>query len=137
MMQDWLFPYASTVSSIGAGGVLLLAQLVVLDVAGIRGGHAPGAPIATDPSNFLFRASRAHANTNESIAAFILFALYGIFSNASPGWLGAAAWTWVAARAAHMLFYYANIPIARSVSFGVGLLALIAMFACGFAASAR
>lgn len=134
MMQDWLLPYSSTVSGIGATGALLLAQLVVLDVAGIRERHAPGAPIATDPSNFLFRASRAHANTNESIAAFILFALYGMFSGGSPGWLGAAAWTWVAARAAHMLFYYANIPLARSISFGVGMLALLAMFVCGLAA---
>lgn len=134
MMRDWLLPYSSTVSSLGAGGLLLLAQLVVLDVASVKARHAPGAPVVADPSNFLFRASRAHANTNESIAAFILFALYGIFSNGSPGWLGAAAWTWVVARVAHMGFYYANIPLARSLSFGISMLALVAMFVCGAAA---
>lgn len=134
MMQDWLLPYSSTIGSLGAAGALLLIQLVVLDVAGIRAKHRPGAPVTADPADFLFRATRAHANTIESIAAFILFALYGLLSGASPQWLAAAAWTWVLARGAHMVFYYANIPIARSVSFGVSVLALLAMLGCGIAA---
>lgn len=134
MMQDWLLPYSSTVSSLGAAAALLLTQLVVLDVAGIRAKHPPGTPITTGPEDFLFRASRAHANTNESIAAFVLLALFGIFSGANWSWLGAAAWTWVLARAAHMIFYYANIPLARSAAFGISMLALVAMLICGLAA---
>ena len=134
MMQDWLLPYTSTISSLGAAGVLLLVQLVVLDVACIRAKHPPGMPIAADSSNFLFRASRAHGNTLESIAAFVLFAVYGIFSGASHSGLGAAAWTWVGARVAHMLFYYAGVPLARSAAFIVSMLALVAMFVFGLVA---
>lgn len=130
-MQPWLMPYAPTILAMGATGALLLVQLLVLDFAGIAARHRPGAPIEPDPATFIFRAYRAHANTNESIAAFILLALLGMLSGAAPGWLNAMAWVYVAARLAHMLCYYADIRRPRSASFAVSIAALFGMLAVG------
>ena len=131
---EGLAPYAATLLALGAMAALLLVQLVVADVAGIRAGHEPGSPVEPDHGSFLFRAVRAHANTNESLSAFVLLALFGLLSAASPGWLGLLAWLFVAARAAHMACYYANLKAPRSVAFAVGLLALLGMLAVGVGA---
>lgn len=137
MMQDRLVPYGATIWSMGLMAMLMLLQLVVLDVAGIRAGHVPGAPVSGGHDDFFFRAHRAHANTNESIAIFVLAALFGILRNASPWWLNGAAVVYVAARVAHMLCYYADVRLARSASFVVAFAALIVMLAAGVAAGLR
>jgi len=137
MMQDWLLPFATTVWMLGLMGILMVVQLIVVDVAGMRAGHVPGAAVTGDHGDFFFRAARAHANTNESIAIFILAALFGIMINASPPWLNGAAVVYVVARGAHMLAYYANVPLARSGAFVVALIALIVMLAAGVGAGFR
>lgn len=76
---------------------------------------------------FHFRAARAHANTNESVAAFIALAVAGILASASPIGLNSLAWLYVACRMAHMLSYYANQKLARSAAFGVSLVVLVGM----------
>jgi len=121
----------STVLAMGAIAGLLLVQILVVDVTAIRARHKPGAPVEPDHRNFLFRAVRAHANTNESLAAFILLALFGIFSSAAPAWINALSWVYVAARLAHMLCYYADLRLARSISFGIGLAALVGLLVTG------
>lgn len=136
-MQDWVLPYASTIWAMGIMGGLLLVQLVVLDVAGIKAGHVPGAAVGGDHADFFFRATRAHANTNESLAAFILLALFGILLGAAPGWLNLLATVYVAARVAHMLCYYAGISVLRSLAFVVALAALLGMLVIGVAAGLR
>jgi uncharacterized MAPEG superfamily protein len=124
-MQAWLLPYVPTILAMGATGALLLVQILVVDVASMKSKHPPGTPVAADQKNFLFRATRAHANTNESIAAFILLALFGLLSAASPGWLNLLCWVYVAARVGHMLCYYAGQGLLRSISFGISLAALV------------
>ncbi|XLZ69857.1 MAPEG family protein [Massilia sp. SR12] len=121
--------YLPTLWALAAAGALVLFQLIVADVAAIRAGHQAGTPVAPDSSKFIFRAARAHANTNESIAAFLLFAVAGIMSGAAAGWLNALAWAYIACRVAHMLTYYANWKLARSTAFGLSLVALLAMLA--------
>jgi uncharacterized MAPEG superfamily protein len=135
-MQDWLVPYSPTIWAFFATGGLLLVQIVVVDVAGIRARHAPGTPVAADPRSFLFRAVRAHGNTNESVAVFILLALFGVLAMVSPTPLNVLSWTYVAARVAHMAFYYAGIAPLRSASFAISLLALLGMFVLGLSGSA-
>jgi uncharacterized MAPEG superfamily protein len=137
MMQDWLLPYGATIWAMGIMGGLLLVQLIVVDVAGIRAGHAPGTAVTGDHSSFLFRVTRAHANTNESIAVFILLGLFGVLHGAAPGWLNLCAIVYVAARVAHMLCYYADLKLARSASFAVAFLALLGMLVVGAAAALR
>lgn len=130
-MQELLVPYESTVWALGMTGALFFFQLLVADFAGIKAGHRPGTPVAVDHAAFHFRATRVHANTNESIAVFILLALFGVLSGASPGWLNALSWVYVVARLAHMVCYYAGLQIPRSVAFGVSLLALFGMLVVG------
>ena len=130
-MPEFLLPYTGVIGAFGAAGVLILLQMLVADFAGIRSRHVPGTPVPPDHGLFLFRAVRAHANTNESVAAFVLLALFGIFSAANAQWLNGLAWTYVGARIAHMLSYYADQRLLRSVAFGIGLLALLAMAAVG------
>ena len=133
-MQEWLVPYMSTVWALGVSGALLLIQLLVVDLAGIKARHRPGTPVEADHGDFLFRATRAHANTNESIAAFVLLVLFGVLSAASPIWLNALSWVYVVARVAHMVCYYAGFQLPRSVAFGVGLVALFGMLIVGVSA---
>ncbi len=137
MMLDWALPYRATVAAMGTMGGLLLLQIIVLDIAGVRAGHVPGAPVTGGHDDFLFRAFRAHANTNESLAAFILLALFGILRTASPWGLNVCATVFVAARLAHMLCYYADVKLLRSASFVVAFLALVGMLVVGVAATLR
>ncbi len=133
-MQEWLNPYTSTVLALGATAALFVIQLLVADAAGIVGGHKPGMPVQADHGSFLFRATRALANTNESVALFVLAVLFGILSAADPGYLNGLAWLYVAGRAGHMLCYYAGVQLARSACFGLSLLGLVGMLITGFSA---
>jgi uncharacterized MAPEG superfamily protein len=119
--------YVPLIFALGVMAALFLAQLLVVDVASIRARHVPGTPVPADHNVFLFRAVRAHANTNENVAAFILLAIFGLFSSASPAWLNAMAWLYVAARAAHMICYYVDLRLWRSVAFAISFAALWAM----------
>jgi uncharacterized MAPEG superfamily protein len=120
-------PYHTTLLMLALAGLLLVLQLIVADLAAIRGKHKAGYPIAADSNRFLFRAARAHINTNESIAAFALLGLVGVLVNANPGWLNGLSVLWVASRVAHMGFYYANSKPLRSLAFAVSLLALLGL----------
>lgn len=119
--------YYPTVLAMLLAGLLFLVQLLVADVAGIIAKHKPGHPISADSRSFLFRAARAHANTNESIAIFVIFAVVGLLVNANSSWLNALALLYVGGRAGHMATYYAGWSIPRSIMFGVSLLALLGM----------
>ncbi len=119
--------YHLTGIAMAAAGGLLLLQLLVADMAGMRAKQMPGMPIEPNHENFLFRASRSLANMNESIAIFIIFALIGILSGADAKWLGLGAWIYIAARTAYMLCYWFNIKLMRSVFFGISLLALLGL----------
>ena len=107
---------------------------LAVDVVGIRAKHGPGAPVAADHNNLLFRVTRAHANTNESIGVFILVLLFGMATSAAPAWINGLAWVYVAGRVGHMLCYYVNLKMARSVVFVVSLVALIGILVVGVAA---
>ena len=122
--------YQATLWAMALMALLFLVQLLVADVAGIRARHRPGTPIDPDPDRFLFRAARAHANTNESIGGFALLAVVAMLSGATPQWVCGLSWLYVAGRVAHMLCYYANLGVARSISFGIALLALFGLGAC-------
>lgn len=118
--------------AVGASAVLLFIQLLIADVIGLKSKHLPGAEIPTDHGNPLFRASRTVANTNESIAIFILSIAFCILSGASAQMTGYCAWAFVAARSAYAICYYANIQLFRSIFFGLSLLSLAGLLFIGF-----
>lgn len=120
-------PYLPTIWAMAAIGSLLLIQVLVVDLAGIKAGHKPGTPVEANTSSFLFRATRAHANTNETIAIFIIFAVAGVLSSVPANWLNYAAWGYLGSRVIHMLSYYANWSLVRSIAFGFSLAGLFGM----------
>jgi uncharacterized MAPEG superfamily protein len=126
--MEFIEPYKITILVMGLAGLTLFLQLMVVDVIGIKTKHTPGHPISADHNNTHFRVSRALSNTNESVAIFILFVLFAILSSANAQWLNISAVVYLVGRIAHMLFYYLNLKLFRSVSFGVSLIGLIAMF---------
>ncbi len=133
-MENVMFNYALAVSSLGILALLMLVQILVLDFTGIRRGHPPGHPINSGPEDFLFRAARAHGNSNENLPTLLLIAAFCFLVNADPDWVNPLMLVFVAARAGHMLCYYADLRLARSISFGVGLVATIGLLMTGFLA---
>ena len=109
---------------------LLLVQLLVADVAGIRAAHIPGTPVPADHDSFLFRASRALANSNESVVIFVLLSFVAALTLEGSGreWAGYCLWSYLAGRGGHMLCYYFDIRLLRSVSFAIALLALLVLW---------
>jgi len=134
-MFENLTPYLLTVWCLLAVGGLVLVQLLVADVIGLTRGHVPGEQVTSSHENIHFRATRAHANTNESVAAFVLLVLACVAFGAGPGWTNGLSATYCVARVAHMLFYWAGISAARSVSFIVSLAALFGLLFAGLAAA--
>lgn len=133
-MTTWLIEYDWTVLSFGLIGGLLLAQVLVSDVISIVAKHSPGAPVNADHSSLLFRVHRAHANTNETLAGFVVLTLFALAARANPEWLNGLAMTYIGARLAHMTFYYANLKSLRSVAFGISLVALVGILVAGLLA---
>jgi uncharacterized MAPEG superfamily protein len=122
-----LEPYGSALVAYLVLGILFLVQIVMVDVASIRAGHVPGTAVAGGHDDFLFRAVRAHANTNENLAAFLVLSLAAMLLGANPWWTNGLVGTFVLARAAHMLMYYLDLRMARSAAFAAGLLCLVGL----------
>jgi uncharacterized MAPEG superfamily protein len=123
--------YEHTIYAIGALSLLLLCQVLVADIVGIRSKHVPGSAVHADHSDLLFRASRTVANTNESIAIFVLATAFCILSKASPGYTAYAAWGFVLVRSMYAVFYYSNLQLLRSVAFAASLISLASLLAAG------
>ena len=123
--------YSSTIAAFGCLGLLMFCQLLVADIVGLRSKHLPGSTVPVDHGNLLFRTTRTVANTNESIAVFILAALFCMLSGASPATTGYAAWAFVIARSLYALCYYFNLQPLRSVMFGISLFAMGSLLVIG------
>lgn len=123
-MLTFASEYSLTITAIGLIGVLALIQLLVADILGIIQGHTPGTSIEETHDSLLFRAVRSHANTNETIATFIGLAVFAIAVNANPIWINNFSLIYIIGRIGHMLCYYTNLKILRSVAFAISLVAL-------------
>lgn len=133
-MIEYLLPYGGVLAASAALAALVLIQVLVQDFAGIRARHVPGMPVTQGHGSFHFRAARAHANTNENLPVHVLLVALVIFVGADPRWSLYAAWGFTLARLAHMLCYYLDLRLARSVAFGAGLLAqFVLLVAIGLA----
>lgn len=128
-MHELLMPYHASLLGLLALAVLAVVQFLVADFAGIRAKQVPGMPVAGGHDSFLFRVTRAHANTAENLALFLLLVLLCFFSAASPRWTAIGIGVFVAARVGHMGFYYADLRTLRSTAFGVGLVGELILLA--------
>ena len=129
--MEFIEPYKITVLVLGLSGILFWMQLVIVDILGIKAKHTPGFAIAQDHRQLLFRANRTLANSNESVGILLLLVTFAILSNANPTWLNNAAVAYFIGRTSHMLFYYFNIKLMRSIAFAVSLIALLGIFIAG------
>ncbi len=132
MAEALLNSYELTIYSWGALALLMLIQLIVDDVIGIKARHVPGTPPEQNHADPLFRASRVVGNTNESLGIYLILALFCIFNGADATNTAYLSWTYVAGRTAYAFCYYFNKPTLRSVMFGITLLVLIGMLVVGF-----
>jgi uncharacterized MAPEG superfamily protein len=121
-MTEMFATYYGVASAYAALATLMLVQVLVSDAALVKAGHVPGTPVTGAHESFLFRATRAHANTNENLGLFLLGSLAATSSGASPQWCGLLAWGFAVSRGVHMIAYYADLRLLRSAAFGVGLL---------------
>lgn len=133
-MTEFLVPYGSALTAWVVLGGLCLVQALVADVVAIRAGHVPGMPITTGHGDLLFRATRAQANTNENLPVFLLLSVAAMLLGAGAVWTNRLVWTFVLARAAHMLAYYADLRPVRSAIFGISTVALIGLLIVCFGA---
>ena len=129
--MEILAEFQLMVAPIGAMASLMVVQILVADVLAIRAKHTPGTPVDANHDSLLFRATRVVANTNESIAVFILAVIFCVLSEASPLYTAYAAWGYVLFRVAYLLCYYLDLRILRSVVFGVSLVFLVALLLIG------
>ena len=130
-MESTLASYGASVAALGAVGALMLVQLLIADVTGIKSKHTPGTAVEGDHSDVLFRVSRTVANTNESVAIFVCALLFCILGSASPAYTAGAAWTYVVLRLVYAICYYANLQTLRSISFALSLVSLLVLLLIG------
>ncbi|MBQ4880616.1 MAPEG family protein [Pseudoalteromonas luteoviolacea] len=123
--------YQISILVIGLSGLMFLVQLLVADVVSIKKGQIPGTIVEQSHDNFLFRSSRAIANSNETVGIFILFLMFAFLSSSNSSWVNISAMVYFVGRLGHMVFYYANLKVLRSVAFGVALIGLVSIFLSG------
>ncbi len=123
--------YETSILVLGLSGMLFFIQLLVADITGIKQKHPPGTAIQAGHDSFLFRSNRAFANSNETVGILILFVLFSIFSSANPTWVNGLSLIYFVGRIAHMIFYYADFKLMRSVSFAISTIGLIGIFISG------
>lgn len=130
-MEPLTNTYMLSLLCLGAMAGIMLMQILVIDAVGIMRKHTPGTPVEANHDDFLFRATRAHANTNEGIAVFLLLMLFGLFSGAKPDLFNYSACLYVMARLAYTTCYYLNAKLMRSTVFAISLLGLAGMLVAG------
>jgi uncharacterized MAPEG superfamily protein len=124
--------YQTTIWVFGLTAALFLIQFIIYDIAALKAKHTPGHQVKEDHGSFLFRANRAMANSNETLALFVLISLFAMFSQTDADWVNACTLAYLAGRVGHMLFYYFNLSILRSLAFVVSFLAMLGMLGLAF-----
>lgn len=130
--MDLLEPYKIAILALGLLGLLYWLQLAFVDWVAMRSGKTPGYTIEQNHKSFAFRSYRALANSNESATIFTLAVAFSILSSANPEWLNSSVVVYLLSRLGHMVFYYFNVSLCRSLSFAISFVALLAILGTGF-----
>lgn len=109
---------------IAAAAFLIYAPFVLVAYARARVGLDLAAPRAMFDKlpPYAQRANWAHQNSLEAFMIFAAAALMAYGTNLNSTLAISAAITFVVARSLYCIFYITNVPIARSLMFGVGSL---------------
>lgn len=120
-MQQYSVP-ALLLYCIVAAAVLIYAPFLVVAYGRVQVGYDVAAPRALFDKlpAYAQRATWAHQNSFESFMVFTAAALMAYITEVDTAWAGNAAIAYVVARLFYSIFYILNIPVLRSLMFGIG-----------------
>ncbi|MGJ3249672.1 MAG: MAPEG family protein [Elainellaceae cyanobacterium] len=121
---------ATLLYSIVAASILIYAPFGVVGYGRMQAGydtHTPRAMFDKLPA-YAQRAAWAHQNSFESFMIYAAAALMAYVTGVNSVWALGAAIAYVVARALYSLFYILDIPLLRSLMFGVGSLSIGTLF---------
>ena len=109
-----------------AAAALVYFPFLLVAYGRIASGYDPGAPRAMFDKlpAFAQRATWAHQNSFESFSLFAAAALMAYVTGVDSVWAAGAAIAYVVGRFFYSVFYVLNVPIGRSLMFGVGSLSI-------------
>ena len=117
--------------SIVGAVVLAYAPFLVVGWGRLQAGYDPSKPRAMFDRlpAYAQRATWAHQNSFEALTIYGLAALMAFATGVESDWAKVAAIAFLIARSLYSVFYILNIPIGRSLMFGVGSLCGWTLFA--------
>lgn len=116
--------------SIVGAAVLIYLPFLVVGFSRVQVGYDISAPRAMFEKlpPYAQRATWAHQNSFEAFMIFTASALMAYVTNVDSNMAATAAIAFLAARLFYSVFYILNIPIARSLMFGIGSLGSATLF---------
>ncbi|MBD1903309.1 MAPEG family protein [Trichocoleus sp. DQ-A3] len=116
---------------IAAAAVLIYIPFLVVGYARVTVGYDTAAPRAMFDKlpPYGQRATWAHQNSFEAFMIFAAAALMAYVTGVDSPLAAIAAIAFVVARSLYSVFYILNVPIARSLMFGIGTLSSSTLFA--------
>ncbi|MEP0751066.1 MAPEG family protein [Trichocoleus sp. Lan] len=116
---------------IAAAAVLIYIPFLVVGYARVTVGYDTAAPRAMFDKlpPYGQRATWAHQNSFEAFMIFAAAALMAYVTGVNSPLAAIAAIAFVVARSLYSVFYILNVPIARSLMFGIGTLSSGTLFA--------
>lgn len=124
MNLSQLAPSVIFLYCVAAAALLIYLPFLAVGYARVRAGYDLAAPRAMFDKlpPYAQRATWAHQNSFEAFTIFAPAALMAYVTGVNSSLGSAAAIAFVVARFFHSVFYVANIPLARSLMFGIGSL---------------
>ena len=112
--------------SIAGAALLVYVPFLVVAYGRLQAGYDQRAPRAIFEKlpPYAQRATWAHQNSFESFMLFAAAALMAYVTRQDSVWVAGAAIAYLVARLLFSLFYILDIPLARSLMFGVGTLCI-------------
>ncbi|MBW4497264.1 MAG: MAPEG family protein [Oscillatoria princeps RMCB-10] len=125
--------------AIVAAAVLIYVPFLVVGLARVQVGYDISAPRAMFDKlpPYAQRATWAHQNSFETFMVFAAAALMAYATGVDSDWAARAAIAFVAARLLYSVFYIANVPLGRSLMFGIGTLSTGTLFVLSLLAAGR
>ncbi|MGB3535784.1 MAG: MAPEG family protein [Microcoleaceae cyanobacterium] len=122
---------AIVLSAIAIAAALIYLPFLVVGFARLQVGYdtqAPRAMFDRLPA-YAQRATWAHQNAFETFMPFTAAALMAYVTGQTSQLVVGSAIAFVVARAFYPIFYILNVPLARSLMFGIGSISTVILFA--------
>jgi uncharacterized MAPEG superfamily protein len=121
--------------SIAAAAFLVYVPFLVVAYGRLQAGYDMRSPRAIFDKlpPYAQRATWAHQNSFESFMLFAAAALMAYVTQQDSLWALGAAIAYLVARLLFSLFYILNIPVARSLMFGIGTLCIATLMGLSLA----